>query len=520
MTNGAIEDGFPDFENNYVILDYYKFERNALMNDISKISDNKICFTATLDDHETIFIVILNIINSKLIKIRFYSFQIYNLLNYKFLEDMKSYVYNQFLVIGGSVCKQKECYNCHNHDHFSSLIFFSYPNSTDILFEISEYLLEHNEIKIEALEIDLKNYVKIDNNIFGHIYSGIKINNISNYDKIKLYSSEENIMIQENHILKIDEKIKDKFNNEKYLKDRIIFEYSYIVTEPDRNLYDSYATEIDEIFDSMKTQYIGKISYFTIYLKDDLDTLCSEPNCDLCLNKNISICITCKSDYYYEYYNEEQIKLKICNNSIFNSEKFSINSDTYSTNQEVKSDNFPNTETIKAIKESEILTEIKSEKEIESENSYNISIYLNCRIEDILNNLCKEKDLNNNETDEIYKELKKECLNYECASKNKIVETKNVIFQLATLKIQQNDDNQKISNIDLGECENILRKKYYMKDEDEFIIIKKEIRNNFTTYVEYEIYNSRNLEHLNLDICNENQIIIDIPVYLEKETEI
>jgi len=32
-----------------------------------------------------------------------------------------------------------------------------------------------------------------------------------------------------------------------------------------------------------------------------------------------------------------------------------------------------------------------------------------------------------NETEEIYKELKKECLNYECASKNKIVETIEII---------------------------------------------------------------------------------------------
>ena len=32
-----------------------------------------------------------------------------------------------------------------------------------------------------------------------------------------------------------------------------------------------------------------------------------------------------------------------------------------------------------------------------------------------------------------------------------------------------------------------------MTNEDEFIIYKKDIKNGLTTYVEYEIYNSKNL---------------------------
>ena len=88
---------------------------------------------------------------------------------------MKSYLYNQFIVIGSSVCRQKNCTNDHIDPHFSSLIFFSYPNSTDEDFDVSEYLFNNNNITIEALEIDLKKYIKIENNIFGYIFYGIKI---------------------------------------------------------------------------------------------------------------------------------------------------------------------------------------------------------------------------------------------------------------------------------------------------------------------------------------------------------
>jgi len=37
-----------------------------------------------------------------------------------------------------------------------------------------------------------------------------------------------------------------------------------------------------------------------------------------------------------------------------------------------------------------------------------------------------------------------------------------------------------------------LRKKYRMTDEDEFIILKRDIRTELTVYVEYELYNSSN----------------------------
>ena len=58
-----------------------------------------------------------------------------------------------------------------------------------------------------------------------------------------------------------------------------------------------------------------------------------------------------------------------------------------------------------------------------------------------------------------------------------------------------------------------------MSDEDEFIIFKKDIKDDITTYVEYEIYNSANLEHLNLDVCNDTQISINVPVNLNNYTE-
>ena len=144
----------------------------------------------------------------------------------------------------------------------------------------------------------------------------------------------------------------------------------------------------------------------------------------------------------------------------------------------------------------------------------------NCTIEGIIYNSYQNEDVNENKSEEIYNKLKEECLNLECAKQNKIVETENIVYQVSTLRAQKNNNNSKVSSIDLGECEDKLRKENNMADDDEFIIYKKDIKDGLTTYVEYEIYKANNLEPLNLDICNDTQISINIPVNLKEETQL
>ena len=92
---------------------------------------------------------------------------------------------------------------------------------------------------------------------------------------------------------------------------------------------------------------------------------------------------------------------------------------------------------------------------------------------------------------------------------------------MSTLGAQKDSNNPNVSSIDLGDCEDKLREKYNMENEDEFIVYKKDIKDGLTTYVEYEIYNSKTLEGpLNLDICNDTQITINIPVNLREDTHL
>ena len=498
----------------HIILNYAIFKRKSIMNDITKISDTKVCFTATLEDHETLYIIVFHVINMEKVKIRYYSFPIFKLKNYKFLADMKSYSYNQFVMIGASVCNQSKCNNDQEDYHYSGLIMFSYANSTDEYFDISDVLLNDNEKKIENLEIDLKNYVKIENNIFGYVYSGIQISNfICTYDYIKLYSTKNFSNINNVYILEIDEKIKLQFIEDNYLKDNCSFEYNYIIIEPDRDIYDnytnyleiSYGDDNEDEFNSMKTPLIGRTSYFNISLKNNLVRTCDDSNCDLCIESSSDICITCKSNSYFDI--TDGAKIKKCNQSHFEIDTTIIEEKDKNIDT---SSNYYNYTTKLSILETE--EEIKNEK-----SSIKIE---NCSIEEIIDNLCPNAILDQNKSEQIYKKLKEDYLNKEVANGNKIVITYNMIYQISTLKIQKNSSNTDISSIDLEICEDKLREKYKMNKEDEFIIYKKDIKNGLTTYVEYEIYNSQNLDHLDLDICNDTQISINVPVNLNEKTEL
>ena len=90
-------------------------------------------------------------------------------------------------------------------------------------------------------------------------------------------------------------------------------------------------------------------------------------------------------------------------------------------------------------------------------------------------------------------------------------------FQITTTERQKNNPYNIISSIDLGECEEILKKIY--KINEPLIILKVDIRREeiSSTQVEYQVFNPINLDRLNLSLCNNIKINIFIPVELDEE---
>lgn len=128
--------------------------------------------------------------SDKKLKARYYSIDIFKLYNLKVLLELKIHKYNSFIAFAASFCSQKECEKDED-EHFSSLIIFSYPNGTDYAIDLEKYLLDNNDAKIDRIEINLTNQVNIDNNIFGHIFSSIVIQNMQLSENYKLHSSKD-----------------------------------------------------------------------------------------------------------------------------------------------------------------------------------------------------------------------------------------------------------------------------------------------------------------------------------------
>ena len=105
---------------------------------------------------------------------------------------------------------------------------------------------------------------------------------------------------------------------------------------------------------------------------------------------------------------------------------------------------------------------------------------------------------------------------------NKIVITENAAFQLSYLSQQkEGNENLFISSIDLDQCEELLKSKEGLTEEDDLIILKTDIKSDDykITYIQYDIFNPYTKVKLNLDVCQNVSIYIYSPSSLSSEAK-
>ena len=97
-------------------------------------------------------------------------------------------------------------------------------------------------------------------------------------------------------------------------------EYSYIITEPDLEKYDSLPEkkegEDEDITDYKKELYFGKLSYYNIILSKNLTDNCKDINCHLCLKESNTFCIICKYNFTYNSFYHKKECLENFNDNI------------------------------------------------------------------------------------------------------------------------------------------------------------------------------------------------------------
>ena len=144
-----------------ITLQKYLFNNNLLLNDIVKLTAKKIAFSTVSTNKEKMYIIIINILENKNIKVRYYSIDSFALYRYKIYLDIRIHKYKNFLAFASSFCLNQECEQ-NADEHYSALMIFSYPNSTDAEFYLDKYLFDNN-ITPRDVEIDLKKLLNIEN---------------------------------------------------------------------------------------------------------------------------------------------------------------------------------------------------------------------------------------------------------------------------------------------------------------------------------------------------------------------
>ena len=322
IKDGSIKDkeGFSEFQFSESFIYDFDYNLDLNLNDFMMISKEIICFCSVSKKKETLYIIILNIFEHA-VEIRYYVVETFGLYNYKFFMDLRTDIYKGNIIMTSSFCEQSNCENLNNS--YTSLIIFNYPNSTDANKDITEVLFDENAISFENLNynFDLKDYIIIENNIFGYIYSSIVIKSFQDCDNIKLISSTKNTEITAEYKLLEDESINITLSKTDFNLFNCSIGYIFEITESNYSTNIQYPIstdtfdengEMEELFNNKKKTYSGRLSYYNIYLKDSLTKNCLD-NCGLCYDDSEKKCISCKFNYTSEDH-EDGKRQKICLN--------------------------------------------------------------------------------------------------------------------------------------------------------------------------------------------------------------
>ena len=107
-------------------------------------------------------------------------------------------------------------------------------------------------------------------------------------------------------------------------------------------------------------------------------------------------------------------------------------------------------------------------------------------------------------------------------NKNKediILYENNIIYEITSSYNQNNKEYENISTIDLGECENILKKQYNIDENETLLIFKIDyfLEGLKTPFIKYEIFHPKTKESLDMKYCKDYTIKMNIPVTIDED---
>ena len=486
---------YSDFPSIY--LYDYEFNNNIKYNDLAIVGTKQFFFISTNDNKDTliianIYIYIISTTTYKLI-IRYYTIKLKEYYYLQILNGFKAvYLRTDYLALAFDFCNYDLCSNSNTENNNAGLIFFSYINYNNqqrVDFDFIEYAFKYNR---NYILVNFTENITIENNIFGYSFTEVSVSYYEyNENIMKFYKEEDLLDLDEDdsYYLNPEDKIKAEVIDYSLKTNNYFLDFILSIDEPSEiNEYNQYCDKINDTLGDQsdnqsflsKNKYSLYISYY-FTISQNLSTICSNPNCTLCLEADRDYCLVCENDSYEVLYGDYKFgKLKIC-----------INPETESTIP-ISSE------------ETQQITDI-------SKTSSELSF------KDIIEDKYKDVALSDDQLDKLYNDIK-DYINNDYNGENTIINKGNTKIQISTLDSQLDSE---LSNVDLRECAEILKEKYSKTNNDSLIILKFDIKpeNEKSTYVQYEIYDKNSNQFLSLEECEGMNVIINSPIDIDSYIE-
>ena len=409
---------------------------------------------------------------------------------------------------------------------------------------VNENLFLFNEYTYKVLNFKIKEIDSSDGNYYNIIPYKIENNNISffialNNDTTNLffyfYNFNLNEGINEPKVIKFNDmniqskKIRcqinsystfiicfyySKLNNKKYFVSTT-FQIKNMNLLKEKDFYITLKSSINQI----KVAISYNDNYFVCYLEDTTpfcyinDDLYNFTKIDcshdddwltdykvLYFRENDNFMLISRKHLTTTIYNNNQKQVEKCKNHIFK-EQTKIYSIIYNNDYAVV-----NTKTFENYKESIDISElanIKKSKYIDEANEL----------------ISNSKD--NNELITNLNKFISNSLNIDNIDENNelIIPKDDMVITFTSTEIQKNNENSNYTTINLGDCENILKKYYNISEESKLYILKidKEQKGKNYPQIEYQVFYpsiSGKMEILNLSLCDGTDIELSIPIVI------
>jgi len=487
-------------------LNENNFKTLPLFSDFIKIDEERFIFVGvSSNSSQLLSILLIDLFNDyNNMKIRSYESNLNNL--YEVYPELSANIFNNLFVFTSTVVSPG------SSDEFSIFMMFGYANGTDETIDLSEYFMDdhiyiNNNKNIVA---ELTKNIIIENNIFGYeVKEQLKL--VSIPEEILFYNKNNDgaeTLLSSNDTLNKDYTLKQNISKEKSYE-YYSLDYQIIIKEKDYDDFNSIALTIvdypaygsssyvDQRAFFQPKEYFGRTSTLKFKLCHDFCSTCNKFG----ISNDSQQCMSCLEDYQFDYFNE------------------------YPSNC-IPEGYFNDKEEGKLIKCSETnskfyFDEIKN-KTICFKNTYPCPenyTYYNSSSKECQKSLVEEEEENNYEKEikQTYEKLLEEILNGEYKNKSVIIYKNISTFQISQLEEQNLYENSNISTIDFGEC----GKKLKENGNDSLILFKIDIRNEnlSSLFVQYEIFDANTLLKIDLKICENTSIFINIPSNLDSDTE-